>query len=225
MKEAPNSQAAPGDAGFDTGAALGQIAAAMQAMHAPAGLLGAPAPAGLSANQVLGALTLLRELRTEIAGWEPQLIEAARALNTSWADLAPALGVASRQAAERRYLRLRPAADGAEGTGDQRVAAERDRRAGDKAVAGWARDNAAGLRQLAGQIGALTDLGERADEDLAALHTALGRDDAADLLGPLADTRGHLASGHPGLAEQVGALDASIAEVRAASDRSRRPGT
>lgn len=223
-KESPNSQAAPGDAGFDTGTALGQITAAMHAVHAPAGLPGAPAPAALSSNQVLAALTLLRELRTEIAGWEPQLIEAARALNTSWADLAPALGVASRQAAERRYLRLRPAAEGAEGTRDQRVAAERDKRAGDKAVAGWARDNAAGLRQLAGQIGALTDLGERADEDLAALHTALGRDDAADLLGPLADTRGHLASGHPGLAEQVGAVGASIAEVRAASDRSRRPG-
>lgn len=225
MTALPNRKAAPGDAGFDTGAALGQITAAMHAVHAPAGFPKASTPtAALSANQVLAALTLLRELRTEIAGWEPQLIEAARALNTSWADLAPALGVASRQAAERRYLRLRPTTDGARATGEERVSAVRDRRAGDKAVAGWARDNAAGLRQLAGQIGALTDLGERAEEDLAALHTALGRDDAADLLGPLVDTRGHLASGHPGLAGQVGAVGASIAEVRAASDRSRRPG-
>ncbi|GAA2067372.1 hypothetical protein GCM10009839_93980 [Catenulispora yoronensis] len=224
MKDLPNSQAAPGDAGFDTGAALGQITAAMHAMHAPAALPGAPAPPALSANQALAALTLLRELRTEIAGWEPQLIEAARALNTSWADLAPALGVASRQAAEKRYLRLRPATDGTEGTREERVAAERDRRAGDKAVAGWARDNAAGLRQLAGQIGALTDLGDGADGDLAALRAALGRDDVADLLGPLADAGGHLAGGHPGLAEQVGAVGANIAEVRAASDRNRRPG-
>ncbi|GAA1964927.1 HSP18 transcriptional regulator [Catenulispora subtropica] len=227
MEKMPITQVAPGEAGFDTGAALGQITAAMHAMHAmhaPAVEPGVPAPAALNANQVLAALTLLRELRTEIAGWEPQLIEAARALNTSWADLAPALGVASRQAAEKRYLRLRPAADGTEGTREERVAAERDRRAGDKAVAGWARDNAAGLRQLAGQIGALTDLGTGADGDLAVLHAALGRDDAADLLEPLAGTRGHLAAGHPGLADQVGAVSASVAEVRAASDRSRRPG-
>lgn len=224
MKESSNSQVTPGDTGFDTSAALGQITAALHAVHGPAGPPGVPAPTALSANQVLAALTLLRELRTEIAGWEPQLIEAARALNTSWADLAPALGVASRQAAEKRYLRLRPAADGTEGTREERVAAERNRRAGDKAVAGWARDNAAGLRQLAGQIGALTDLGEHADDDLAALHAALGRDDAAALLAPLASTRGHLAAEHPGLAEQVGTVGASVAEVRAASDRSRRPG-
>lgn len=191
---------------FDTGAAAGQLGQIMEA---------------LSANQVLVALSLLRELRSEIAGWEPQLIEAARTLGASWADLAPALGVASRQAAERRYLRLRPTPDGAPGTGDQRVAAERDRRAGDRAVAGWARQNAAGLRQLAGQIGALTDLGAGAEPDLAALRGALGRDDAADLLEPLVDTHGHLRSEHPALADQVGAVGRSVAEIRAASDRSR----
>lgn len=223
MEQTPNAQATTPDTGFDTRAALGQITAALHATHPPTPRTATPATTALSANQVLAALTLLRELRTEIAGWEPQLIEAARALNTSWADLAPALGVASRQAAERRYLRLRPPADGTEGTGEERVAAERDRRAGDKAVAGWARDNAAGLRQLAGQIGALTDLGDDADADLAALHAALGRDDAADLLRPLTDTRDHLTTAHPALAEQVGAIGTSIAQVRAASDRARRP--
>lgn len=214
----------PTASAFDTGAALGQITQAMCAVQGPAGVPG-PAGAALSANQVLAALTLLRELRTEIAGWEPELIEAARTLGTSWADLAPVLGVASRQAAERRYLRLRPAPeDAAESTGDQRVAAERDRRAGDKAVALWARENAAGLRQLAGQIGALTDLGTGADAELATLRGALGRDDAAELLQPLADTRGHLRSGHPGLADRVGEVGTSIAEVRTASDRARHPG-
>jgi len=209
--------------GFDTSKALGQITAAMHAVNSPAHSgRRRPASEPLSANQVLGALTLLRELRTEIAGWEPQLIEAARALNTSWTDLAPALGVASRQAAERRYLRLRPAPDGTGATGDERVAAERDRRAGDKAVATWARDNAARLRQLAGQIGALTDLGSGADAGLTALHEALGRDNAADLLEPLADAHGLLQTGHPGLADQVEQVGASIAEVRAASERSRR---
>ncbi|WP_194922563.1 HSP18 transcriptional regulator [Catenulispora pinisilvae] len=221
MEHAQRSPSAAQVTAFDTGTALRKITQAMHAVQAPPDV---PAQAGaaLNANQVLAALTLLRELRTEIAGWEPELIEAARALGTSWADLAPALGVASRQAAERRYLRLRPSPDGGVGTGDQRVAAERDKRAGDKAVAVWARDNAAGLRQLAGQIGALTDLDSGAT-GLSALHDALGRDDVADLLAPLADTRGLLQPGHPGLAEQVGQLGASIAEVRAASDRSRRP--
>ena len=124
--------------GFDTQTAPGEVTAAMHAVHGPTAMPGGhgTAPERLSGNQVLAAaLTLLRELREELAGWEPQLIEAARALNTSWADLAPALGVASRQAAERRYLRLRPAPDGTSGTGDERVAAERDKRAGDKAVA------------------------------------------------------------------------------------------
>ena len=171
-------------AGPDAGTALGQISAAIQAANAPAGS-GAPT----SANQVLTALTLLRELRTQMAGWEPELIEAARALGASWADLAPALGVGGRQSAERRYLRLRSSLEGTAGTVEQRVAAERDRRAGDKAVAGWARDNAARLRQLAGQIGALTDLGSGAEADLDVLRTALGHDNVADLLGPLADTR------------------------------------
>jgi hypothetical protein len=118
--------------------------------------VGAVAPADLVA-----ALTALRHLRQEMADWEPELITAARDQNVSWATLAPALGVTSRQAAERRYLRLRPAATG-EQTGEDRVRAERDKRAGDRAVAAWARANAAVLRQLAGQISALRGLPERA---------------------------------------------------------------
>lgn len=223
MAQAENHQDSASGGGFDTGAALGQITRAMYAVHAPDGVPGAALPAALSANQVLAALTLLRKLRTQIAGWEPELIEAARALGTSWADLAPALGVASRQAAERRYLRLRPSSDDAVSTGDQRVAAERDKRAGDKAVATWARANAGDLRQLAGQIGALGDLGSGADADLAVLRRALGGDDVADLLGPLADARSHLKAGHPGLAEQVGDVGRAADEARAASDRARRP--
>ncbi|MFL6111055.1 MAG: HSP18 transcriptional regulator [Catenulispora sp.] len=227
LREQENRGPATAAPAVDTGAALGRLGRIGQALSAARAAADgpepapAPAPAPLSANQVLVALSLLRELRSEIAGWEPQLIEAARTLGASWADLAPALGVASRQAAERRYLRLRRTSDGAQGTRDQRVAAERDRRAGDRAVAGWARQNAAGLRQLAGQIGALTDLGAGAEADLAALRGALGRDDAADLLEPLVETRDHLRPEHPALADQVGAVDRSVAEVRAASDRRR----
>src|SRR5437763_16030294 len=59
-------------------------------------------------TDALAALTLLRHLREELAEWEPRLIAAAREHGASWIQLAPALGVASRQAAERRYLRPRP---------------------------------------------------------------------------------------------------------------------
>ncbi len=90
------------------------------------------------------------------AYWESGLIETARAAGASWADLADPLGVASRQAAERRYLRLRPGPEGS--TGEQRVRATRDRRAGDRSITTWARENAADLRSLAGRITALADL-------------------------------------------------------------------
>lgn len=218
---AHSEEQAPPARGLAPDAALDEISAAMRAIH-PNGCTPDPDGEPLSATQVLVALALLRELRTELAGWEPELIEAARELGTSWADLAPALGVASRQAAERRYLRLRPSPDGIPGTGDQRVAAERDRRAGDKAVAGWAREHAADLRQLAGQIGALTDLGDGADADLATLRRALGSDDPAELLRPLVEAGAHLQPGHPGLADQVGDVSRRTDAVRAASDQARR---
>lgn len=163
----------------------------------------ANADADLSSTQVLAALVLLRELRAELADWEPRLIGAARALGTSWADLAPALGVASRQAAERRYLRLRPSGlDGS--TGDERVQAERDRRAGDRAVSSWARDNAASLRSLAGHVGAV---------DPSVLE-ALSGNDAAELLGPLADAHDQLQATHPALADQIAAIGVQTDQVR-----------
>jgi hypothetical protein len=154
------------------------------------------------ANQVLAALMLLRQLRDELSGWEPQLIEAARALGTSWADLAPALGVASRQAAERRYLRVRRT--GESGTGDERVQAERDRRAGDKAVAAWARENAGVLRMLAAQVGPHS----------AAVQQALGSEDAASLLAPLAEAGPELRAGQPGLADQIAQIGLRTDQVR-----------
>lgn len=158
---------------------------------------------GLSANQVLAALVLLRELRAELTDWEPQLIAAARELGTSWAELAPALGVASRQAAERRYLRLRPSdLDGA--TGDERVQAERDRRAGDRAVTRWARDNSAALRSLAGHVGEVDP----------SVRLALSEDNAAELLGPLADAHDQLRETHPALADRIAAITVQTEQVR-----------
>lgn len=162
----------------------------------------ADAMASLPAGDVLAALTVLRHVREEIAEWEPRLIEAARACGVSWAELAPALGVTSRQAAERRYLRLRPSETG-ETTAEARVQAERDRRAADRAVAQWARENSAALRALAGQLGALEDLPPRARPHAREVHLALAENDATLLLGPLTEALRHLTASHAPLAAQI----------------------
>ncbi|WP_425842359.1 type III effector protein [Streptomyces fractus] len=158
-----------------------------------------PGPAAeTDPGRALAALMLLRQLREQLAGWEPGLIETARHAGASWADLADPLGVASRQAAERRYLRLRPGAPGT--TGEQRVRATRRQRATDRDQAAWARSHAAGLRTLAGQISALTGLPAPAR---ARLSEALGADDASALLAPLADTHPHLERLHSPLAGRL----------------------
>jgi hypothetical protein len=222
-RSAPPSEAEPAlRTGAEGSAAtdLAQIGSAVSAARTTQP--GTPPP--INSTQFLVALALLRGLREHLAGWEPELIDAARAHGASWADLAPALGVASRQAAERRALRLRPGDNAAAATGDQRVSAERDRRAGQRAVNTWARHNAADLRQLAGQISALTDLPTNAAADLDALRTALGQHDPATLLTPLADTRPHLAANHPTLTEQLDTLDANTASVRRRSTAQRHTG-
>jgi hypothetical protein len=187
-------------------------------MDVTAGVLGrihdavAAARAGTAdQEQLVTALTGLRLLRDELAGWEPELITAARAAGASWVTLAPALGVASRQAAERRYLRLQPSRSG-EKTGEGRVDAERDRRAGDRAVVDWARRNAAVLRQLAGRVSALDGLDPVAQESADRLGVALGDDDPANLLSPLAAARPHL----------TGELGTQVGEISAEADRLRR---
>ncbi|MFG1644392.1 HSP18 transcriptional regulator [Amycolatopsis sp. NPDC049252] len=164
-------------------------------------------------EELLAALAALRSVREQLAGWEPELIAAARAGGASWAVLAPALGVASRQAAERRFLRLRPSVTG-EATGEARVDAERDRRAGDRAVADWARRNAGVLRQLAGQVSALDDLDAAGRESADRLGAALGEDDVTSLLSPLAAVRGHLERDHAGLAGRLGDIGDETARLR-----------
>lgn len=164
-------------------------------------------------EDLLAALTVLRQLREEIAGWEPQLITAARGQGVSWARLAPALGVTSRQAAERRYLRLRPSITG-EHNGEDRVRAERTRRAGNRAVAAWARENSSVLRQLAGQVSAAQGLSAAGQHQVDAVGQALGQDDPAALLPPLADSHRHLVDAHAGLAERIAAVTDQSDQVR-----------
>ncbi|MFF4484518.1 type III effector protein [Streptomyces sp. NPDC001520] len=170
------------------------------AQHETPDTLGAgPAP-----EQALASLMLLRQVRERLAGWETGLIETARNAGASWADLASPLGVASRQAAERRYLRGRPGPAGT--TGEQRVTATRQARAADRNTATWARRNAADLRRLAGQITTLTDLPPAARRPLNELHAALAHNDPADLIAPLAAARPYLAAAHPDLAARLDTL-------------------
>ncbi|MBP2472817.1 hypothetical protein JOF53_001689 [Crossiella equi] len=166
-------------------------------------------------EQLLLALTALRLLRDELATWEPELITAARGDGASWAALAPALGVASRQAAERRFLRLRPSAGG-ETTGEARVEAERDRRAGDRAVTAWARANAAALRSLAGQVSRQDGLSGAAREHADRVGAALGENDTARLLPELLDAGPHLTGE---LAERVDTISAHTTELRRGARR------
>lgn len=173
-------------------------------------------------ERILAALTELRNLRTSLDRWEPRLIAAAREAGASWAQLAGALGLASRQAAERRYLRLhQPEQEPVGATRDQRVQAVRDQRAGDRAVSEWARTHGADLRQLAGQITALTDLGPAAQPSLDRLHQALGGNDVAALVPLLAAAREYLSVEHAALADRVADVDRRVQQVRQDS-RQRR---
>ncbi|MFI8453719.1 HSP18 transcriptional regulator [Streptomyces erythrochromogenes] len=198
-------------------AALELIRRAVREAHRPV----APAPAAGSDDpqQALAALLMLREVREQLAGWESVLIETARGRGASWADLAGPLGVASRQAAERRYLRLRPGAAGS--TGEQRVQATRDSRAADRTVTAWARDNAADLRRLAGQVTSLTGLPADAEGAVGALNQALADNDAARLVGPLASTRPHLGVDDTELADRIDAVTRHADQLRQDSNDQR----
>jgi hypothetical protein len=177
---------------------------------------------GGSGQGVLTGLEVLRRLREELAAWEPELITAAREQGVSWARIAPALGVTSRQAAERRYLRLRPSSAGEAATGEERVRAERDKRAGDRAVTVWARENSASLRSLAGQVSAVEGLGATAQAHVERVQQALGEDDAAALLAPLAGAHPHLREDHAALADRISSLTKETDQLRQ-RNRTRQP--
>jgi len=201
-----------------------QVAAVSAAVAATVGAATCTAAAGQAIPgqaALLDALVLLRWAQSELAAMEPTLIGAARAAGVSWQDLASVLGVASRQAAERRYLRLLPATTEQQGsTRDERVQAERDRRAGHRAITRWANTNTADLRQLAGQVTALDDLDPSATADLDRLRDALGDTDATQLPALLTGARQHL-SRHPRLANQIDAVTAATDQVRLQNEQHR----
>ena len=196
-------------------AAVASVEETVRRLTPPDGDRDRARPGTLDSMEVLDALTDLRILQDRLAAWEPLLIGAARDRGASWAAIAPALGVASRQAAERRYLRLNSHATDAKGmTGEQRVQAARDRRAGDRAVNQWARDNAASLRRLAGQITALDGLDADSQQSVDRVLHALGDSDTATLLAPLAEAGAQLEDTHPKLAGQVADITTTTDQLR-----------
>ncbi|RKE17270.1 hypothetical protein [Streptomyces sp. TLI_171] len=205
-------------------AAIDDAVRAARADSAGTGTGGAGDPQADDPAPALATLILLRELRAQLAGWEAGLVESARAAGATWADLARPMGVASRQAAENRYLRLRPtgrAADAEDrGTGAERVKAVRDRRAAERAVTAWAREHAAELRILAARIAA-AGLAPAARPAQSALTAALGTADAADLVEPLAGIRPHLGEDHTDLADRLDALTHRTDRLRHDSNRRR----
>jgi hypothetical protein len=131
----------------------------------------------LSPTDLLAALLVIRRLREDFTVAEGHLIEAARKKDVTWARLAPALEVKSRQAAERRYLRLcGNASDANSGrTQSERVERERDSRADQRAQRQWVEDHAAEVRALALRLAAVEDLQERADRSEYAFQDKLNK--------------------------------------------------
>ncbi|KAB7833520.1 hypothetical protein [Streptomyces mobaraensis] len=131
----------------------------------------------LSPTDLLAALLVLRTLRDDFTVAEGNLIEAARKKGATWARLAPALEVSSRQAAERRYLRLRGDAFASHPgrTQRERVENERDSRAEHRARRQWVEDHAVEVRALAVRLAAVEDLQERADRSERTFEDGLNR--------------------------------------------------
>jgi len=193
-----------------------------RAVAAGGGPSGPAARADLTEEELLDALELLHALRDQLTGWEPQLIAAARDRGVSWQRLATVLGVATRQAAERRFLRLAPSATG-EITGDGRVQAARQRRADDRALQSWAREHAGELRRLAAEVIGLTGLARPGRRHQRELADRLVEDDPALLLGSLAAARPHLTPRHSATAKQLSAIAKRIERIKRAGGPSSTP--
>lgn len=78
----------------------------------------------------------------------------------------------------------------------------------------WARENAADLRRLAGQITAITDLPASASAAVGDLNLALADNDAALLVRPLTATRARLRPQDAGLAARIDALTRHTEQLR-----------
>ncbi|MFD5342288.1 hypothetical protein ACFWJY_00580 [Streptomyces anulatus] len=106
-------------------------------------------PRGVPAEDVLAALSQLDEARQRLDTMELKLIRAARARSASWQKLADALGLATRQSAETRALRLERASQSYRG---RDVASQRLDKARERVEQAWCEENAERIREAAGRF-------------------------------------------------------------------------
>ncbi|MFD3814348.1 hypothetical protein ACFWRZ_04680 [Streptomyces rubiginosohelvolus] len=127
-----------------------------------------------SETDVLAALLVIRELREKLLNDELMLITLARSLGITWARIADALGMKSRQSAERRHLQLSQStrADGSRPqTQNERVERARERRSR-HAEREWALLNARAIHSAARALTAIPDLQQRANGSAEAVLMA-----------------------------------------------------
>ncbi|WP_097992330.1 hypothetical protein [Streptomyces sp. f51] len=124
----------------------------------------------LTETDLLAGTLVIRALREKLAEDERRLIAAARRKKVTWARLAEALELRSRQAAERRYLQLRTDMDELRGsalTQEERIEYARDQR-DRRAERAWAVSNTTAIRELARRLLDVPDLQARADRSVTA---------------------------------------------------------
>ncbi|MEV4443122.1 hypothetical protein AB0K09_29765 [Streptomyces sp. NPDC049577] len=122
-------------------------------------------------TDILASLLVIRILREKLDHDELQLISLARTKKITWARIATALEMRSRQSAERRHLQLSRAYLRPDGTlprtQSERVEHAREHRSR-RAERQWALRHAASIRHLAARLTAVEDLQQRADQSAEA---------------------------------------------------------
>lgn len=127
-----------------------------------------------SETDILAALLVTRVLRDKMNTDELMLITLARSRGITWARIADALELKSRQSAERRHLQLSQStrADGSQPrTQNERVESARERRSR-RAEREWALRHAEIIRTMAQELTAIPDIQERANRSQEAVLMA-----------------------------------------------------
>ncbi|MCY0947288.1 hypothetical protein [Streptomyces antarcticus] len=178
-------------------------------------------PPEVPAEDVLAALSQTDEARQRLDSRELRLITAARARGASWQAVADALGLATRQAAEGRALRLER---GAQTDRGRDVASQRLDKARGRAAEAWCVENADRVREVAEQIydtagawglGSLEHAGVRGT--LHGIGEFLATDaDPVRLVGLLSSARYHLVP-YSGKAPEPTGKQAAAAKKAAAA--------
>lgn len=170
------------------------------------------------AADVLDTLRVVRELRDALDRQELGLMRIGRKRSVTWQQMADALGLGSRQAAEQRRQRLEA---GVAGDGRNEVAA----RASSKArtdEARWFADNRTSIEQLAGILALTSFRSPAAQDDAESLADLLADDEPftgqlltwiSQILDELART-GEVLPGLHSVLEDAGHLVSKWCQVR-----------